>query len=393
MTFLRRRAKLVDNDLRRRRVLLLNWRDTHNPEGGGAELYLEKIAEGLAARGCRVTHLSAAYAGAPPSEVVRGVRYLRRGSKLTVYLAGLLEVARTRRRTDLVVDVQNGLPFLSPIAARCPVVLLVHHVHREQWPVVYPGLTGRVGWWIESRLSPRLYRRAQYVAVSQATREELIELGVAPARIAVVHNGTDPVLEVTPTKTAAPSICVVGRLVPHKRVEQAIEATSRLRRRIPGLTLTIVGSGWWEAELHELAARLEAEEFVSFVGHVDEVRKQEIYEQSWVMALPSLKEGWGLVIGEAAMHGTPCVAYRSAGGTRESIQDGVSGTLVDTQDEFDAALERVLTDDSWRTALAAGARELTTHFTWDRTQESFSRLCQEALAGELVADEDGTDTV
>ena len=48
-----------------------------------------------------------------------------------------------------------------------------------------------------------------------------------------------------------------------------------------------------------------------------------------MLALPSLKEGWGLVVGEAGMHGTPTVAYRCAGGTRESIEDGVSGLLVD----------------------------------------------------------------
>ena len=71
-----------------------------------------------------------------------------------------------------------------------------------------------------------------------------------------------------------------------------------------------------------------------FEGHVDEQRKHEVYEQAWVLALPSLKEGWGLVVGEAGMHGTPTVAYRSAGGTRESIEDGVSGLLVDTPVEF-----------------------------------------------------------
>ena len=81
-------------------------------------------------------------------------------------------------RFDVVVDVQNGLPFFTRLVTRKPVVVLVHHVHREQWPVVYPGLTGRVGWFIERRLAPRLYRRCQYVAVSRATRAELQCLGV-----------------------------------------------------------------------------------------------------------------------------------------------------------------------------------------------------------------------
>ena len=94
--------------------------------------------------------------------------------------------------------------------------------------------------------------------------------------------------------------------------------------------------------LHAYAEEHGALDCVVFEGHVDEERKHEIYEQSWVLALPSLKEGWGLVIGEAGMHSTPAVAYRSAGGTRESIKDGISGVLVDDQDEFTQALGELL---------------------------------------------------
>src|SRR6478735_3947466 len=108
------------------------------------------MATGLAERGCRVTIFCAAYAGGAPDETVDGVRFVRRGSKMSVYLAGMWALLRRQLgRVDVV---------------------LVHHVHREQWPVVYPGVTGRVGWWIEHWLAPRLYRDRQYVAVSRATR-------------------------------------------------------------------------------------------------------------------------------------------------------------------------------------------------------------------------------
>src|SRR6476619_4106 len=287
-----------------RHVVFLSWRDTGNPEGGGAERYLEKVAAGLVDRGVRVTVFSAAYAGAAPEEVVDGVRFVRRGSKLSVYLEGMRLLA-TRRfgRVDAVVDVQNGLPFFSATVTRRPVIVLVHHVHREQWPVVYPGLTGRVGWWIESRFAPYLYRRKQYVVVSRATRDELRGLGVRGPRVAVVHNGTDPVVSVDARKTVHPSVCVVGRLVPHKQVEHAVDAVLGLRAEFP--------------DLRRYGESQDAGDAVVFEGHVSEVRKQEIYEESWLMALPSVKEGWGLVVGEAAAHGTPTVAYSAAGGTQD----------------------------------------------------------------------------
>lgn len=373
----------------RRHVVFFSWRDTRNPEGGGAEVYLEKVAQGLVERGARVTIFCAEHPEAPRDEYRGGIRYVRRGSKMGVYLRGMLALA-TRRfgSVDAVVDVQNGLPFFTRLLTRKPVIVLVHHVHREQWPVVYPGITGRVGWWIESRLAPRLYQHCQYVAVSQATREELGELGVNPDRIAVVHNGTDPALPMADVKSPHPSVCVVGRLVPHKQVEHAIDAYSRLRARLPGLRLTVVGSGWWEDELREYALGVPGGSDIVFTGHVSESEKQSVYAASWAMALPSLKEGWGLVIGEAGMHGTPTVAYRAAGGTRESIEEGRSGLLADNYEEFVGDLEIVLTEPIVRAGLSAGARDMSHRFTWEHAQGSFARVVTLALRGRQVHSQD-----
>src|SRR6266508_1330226 len=189
-------APSVPPDGRARRpggVVILNWRDTANPEGGGSELFVERMAAGLAERGRAVTLVCAAYPSAPAEESGCGVRVLRRGSGLTVHLrAFLLHMGRQLGAHEVVVDVQNGMPFLSAVWCRRPVVVLVHHVHREQWAVVLPSALARLGWWVESRLAPRLYRRASYVAVSESTRRELVGLGVRPQAISVVHNGMAP---------------------------------------------------------------------------------------------------------------------------------------------------------------------------------------------------------
>src|SRR3954462_10369718 len=141
------------------------------------------MAEGLAGAGLRVSLFCAAHDRAPADEVVNGVRVVRRGSRLSVYPRALLHVLR--HRPGLVVDVQNGLPFGSSLVTRRPVVVLVHHVHREQWPIVFGRLGGAIGWWVESVLAPRLYRRSRYVTVSAATADELAELGVDRARVTI----------------------------------------------------------------------------------------------------------------------------------------------------------------------------------------------------------------
>jgi glycosyltransferase involved in cell wall biosynthesis len=382
-------------------VAFLSWRDTGNPEGGGAERALEEVAYGLVDRGARVTVFSAAYPGAPAEEERDGVRFVRRGTKLTVYRRGMAALVRGHLgRPDVVVDAQNGIPFFTRLVSRRPIIVLVHHVHREQWPVVYPGIRGRIGWWIESRFAPRLYARQQYVTGSVATRDELVRLGVDPERIAIIHYGTDRRPPSDVPKSAHPQVCVVGRLVPHKQVEHAIDAVVELRQEIPDLTLTVVGSGWWEDRLREHAEQVGASDFVRFTGQVDEATKETVYEQSWVLALPSLKEGWGLVVGEAALAGTPAVAYAAAGGTRESISDGVSGLLVDGYPDLVAGLRKVLTDAELRRRLSEGAREMGGRFDWSGTRDAFSRVVAHAaldpahpVAGVVEVTEPATSSV
>lgn len=363
-----------------RRVLICNWRDTRNPEGGGSEVYAERIARGLVQSGDQVTIFCASHDAAPDDEVRDGIRFVRRGGKLSVYARGLAGLLAGRfGPVDVVVDVQNGIPFFTRLATLRPVVVLVHHVHREQWPVVYPGLIGRIGWWIESRLAPRLYAGSQYVAVSAATRDELTRLGVQPERIAVVHNGTEHVHTTAGPKATSPTICVVGRLVPHKQIEHAIDAVSTLRIEFPDVTLQVVGSGWWEDELRTHAERSGVAEHVAFRGFLDEPARDRVYARSWVQALPSLKEGWGLVVGEAGARRTPTVAYGAAGGTRESIDHDESGVLVETQAQFTAALGDLLRDQALRERLGKGAFEKSHQFTWDHAQDAFSTVLDAAI--------------
>ncbi|HEY3004942.1 MAG TPA: glycosyltransferase family 4 protein [Kribbellaceae bacterium] len=374
--------------MRERSLLIVNWRDTTNPEGGGSERYVEEVATGLAARGWSVSVLCAGYPGSPREAHRRGVRYLYRGGKLTVYAHGLWQAFKHRRHQ--VVDVQNGLPFFTRLVRR-QVVVLLHHVHREQWPVVYPGWPGRLGWWLESRLSPWLYRDCRYVTVSSASRDELVRIGVAAGRINVVHNGTEPAPPRQRPRATTPTVLCVGRLVPHKQVEHAIDAIALARTTMADARLVVVGAGWWEERLREYAERLGVSDAVEFRGYVSEADKHAAYDEGWLLALPSLKEGWGIVVGEAAAHSVPTVAYRSAGGPTESVHDG-AGVLADDHAGFCAAVVELLGDDVRRRALSSGAMRSADTFTWGGTVAAFERVldglpaAEQPAAGEPVAE-------
>ncbi|OBG92665.1 glycosyl transferase [Mycobacterium sp. E136] len=377
-----------------RSVLLLCWRDTGHPQGGGSEAYLQRIGAQLAASGVEVTLRTARYPGARRREVVDGVRVSRGGGRHTVYIwAGLAMVlARIglgplrRARPDVVIDTQNGIPFMARLAYGRRVAVLVHHCHREQWPVAGP-VKGRVGWFVESRLSPRAHRRNQYVTVSLPSARDLAALGVRPGQIAVVRNGLDeaPASTLSGLRAATPKVVVLSRLVPHKQIEDALEAVAALRPRIPNLTLDIVGGGWWEQRLVEHAALLGISDAVTFHGHIDDEAKHRVLQEAWVHVLPSRKEGWALAVIEAGQHSVPTIGYRSSGGLTDSVVDGVTGVLVDDFDGLVDGLGELLSDHVLREQLGTKAHARCGEFSWQQSADAMRTVLESVHSGQYVS--------
>ncbi|CAM3250154.1 glycosyltransferase family 4 protein [Nocardioides dubius] len=360
------------------RIAFLTWRDTGHPDGGGSEVYVEQIAQRLAARGHQVTVVTARYPGARADESRRGVRYRRRGGRLSVYPRGLAWLlGRDGRRQDAVVEVINGLPFAARLVRRDGLIALVHHLHREQWRMIYPGLGGRLGWTVESRVTPRLYRRVPHVTVSDASRTDLIGLGIAAESVTVIHNGST-LAGVLPTPagvtTATPRLCVLGRLVPHKQVEHALHVVAELRRQGTEVPLDVIGSGWWADRLVAEARRLGVSHLVQFHGQVGDAERDALLAGAWVHLMPSVKEGWGRVVVDAALQATPSVAYRAAGGVRESIEDGVTGLLVDDLDALTRATADLLADRERCLEMGRAARARAALFDWETSTDQVEEL-------------------
>jgi glycosyltransferase involved in cell wall biosynthesis len=375
-------------------VLLLCWRDTGHPQGGGSETYLQRIGSQLAASGVDVTLRTARYPGAARREVVDGVSISRGGGRYGVYvLAGLAMVASRigigplrRVRPDVVIDSQNGIPFMARLAFGRRSVLLVHHCHREQWPVA-GRVMSRVGWLVESTLSPRVHRDNQYVTVSLPSARDLADLGVDPDHVAVVRNGLDeaPPDTLTLPRSVGPRVAVLSRLVPHKQIEDVLDAVAALLPQIPDLHLDVVGGGWWEGRLVTHASQLGIADAVTFHGHVDDASKHQVLQRCWIHVLPSRKEGWGLAVTEAAQHGVPTIGYRASGGLTDSIVDGVTGLLVDDHVELVSRMEQLLTDDVLREQLGVKAQVRSGEFSWSQSANAMRTVLESVVRGRRVS--------
>jgi len=191
-----------------------------------------------------------------------------------------------------------------------------------------------------------------------------------------------------------PTIVVLGRLVPHKRVEHAIDVLVALTEAYPDLHLRIIGDGWWAPTVRAHAEACGVADRVDLLGFISEEHKHAELAAAWVGLAPSIKEGWGLNVVEAASHGVPTVAYHGAGGLSESIEDGLTGLLVHDLDEMAEAVSRLLSDRLLRDTLGTAARDYARQFTWEGTTSSWESLLEHvARHAAPVSTTDGESTL
>ena len=349
-----------------RRVHVLAWRDLDDPDAGGSEVHADECERRWAAAGLDIVHRTSAALGQPATAERNGYRVVRRGSRYSVFPRAVAsELTRRMGRYDALVEVMNGVPFFSPIWCRRPRILFLHHVHGPMWDQLLPGPFAALGRTLEARVAPPFYRRGLTATPSEATREELLELGFRPERVVAVPNGTDPSFSPGGERTAHPSIVAVARLAPVKRFGLLLDSVAAARERVPDLTLTIVGDGPERDALVERAGRLGGRDWVQFAGRLDHDDLVDVYRRSWIVASASLAEGWGLSLTEAARCGTPAVAT-DIRGHRSSVVDGETGLLAAPDDLADA-IARVLDDHALRARLGAAAEARARAMTWDET--------------------------
>lgn len=371
-----------------RHLAVLNWRDRSHPRAGGAELFCERVAAEFVEDGLRVTYLTARAPGAPPVEERDGFRVLRMGGTLTVYLAVLIWLWRHRRELDGVVDSQNGIPFFSPLALgrRVPVVLLIHHVHQQQFRQYFSWPVGEIGRWLEKNVTRWVYGRRSIVTVSPSSRNAIRRELRLEGDVFVAPCGTDlPEPGVAVARAHRPRIVCVTRFVPHKRVDLVLAAVAVARESVPDLQLHLVGDGPERVALTRQIARLGLTDCVTLYGRIDEAAKTDVLRTAWMTVCASSGEGWGLSLVEASALGVPIVALRVPG-VQDAVRDGRTGVLVDDSAELADAITGMalrLADEHEAARWAIRCRGWAAEFTWWRTAQQI-RLVVEAEGARLA---------
>jgi len=371
-------AEMIDAGVRR--VHVLAWRDLDDPDAGGSEEHADQFMRRAAAAGLDVTHRTSAALGLPATATRNGYQVVRRGSRYTVFPRTFAsEMVGRMGPFDALVEVWNGVPWLSPVWTRKPRITFLHHVHGPMWDQLLPGPFAKLGRVMETRMAPPLYRRGLTVTPSEATRQELLGLGFHADRVVAVNNGVDEVFAPGGRRCPQPLVVSVGRLAPVKRHAELVDAAAVAKQRVPGLRLVIVGDGPMEGPIRQRIAAHGAEEWVTLAGYLQRDELVGLYRRAWLVTSASLAEGWGLTLTEAAACATPAVAT-DVTGHHSSVIDGVTGVLAPL-DHLGDTLADVLLDDARREALAAAALTRARTLTW----ESSARGVLAALHSQVIA--------
>ena len=363
-------AKLGDIAARAglRRVSVLAWRDLDDPEAGGSEVHASKVAALWGEAGIEVTMRTSHAPGYPTVSWRDGYRVIRKGGRYMVFpRAAFSEMMGWHGASDALVEIWNGMPFFSPVWARRPRVVWLHHVHDTMWEMTLPPRLASVGRNVEYHVAPPLYRRTQIITLSESSKRDLVtKLDFKAKRVHVVPPGVDPRFSPAGKKSPTPLVVAVGRLVPVKRFGALVDALAAIKGRHPALRAIIIGDGYERDMLEAQIRERGASSWIALPGRVDDATVIDAYRRAWVVASASAHEGWGMTITEAAACGTPSVASRIAG-HEDAVADGVSGILADDDAGIAAGLDRVLSDTALRARLSAGALDHAAAFTWGAT--------------------------
>jgi glycosyltransferase involved in cell wall biosynthesis len=371
----------VDDLLQRqiRRIHVLAWRDLDDPDAGGSEVHADEFMRRWADCGLDVLHRTSAGAGLPAVDRRNGYAVVRRGSRYSVFPRTIAsELTRTMGPFDALVEIWNGVPWFSPVWCGRPKITMLHHVHGPMWDQIMPAPFAGAGRLLERRIAPPFYRSGLTVTPSDATRDELLELGFRPDRVVAVPNGVDPFFSPGGERSEHPSIVAVGRLAPVKRFELVIDAAVEAKGALPGLELTIIGEGPLRADLVRRIDAAGASGWIHLPGRIARTALVEHYRRAWLVVSGSLAEGWGLSLTEGAACGTPAVAT-DINGHRSSVVADRTGVLV-APELLGATIASVLADDSLRIGLATAALERARTLTWDASALGLTRALHAEVA-------------
>jgi len=362
----------------------MTWRDRRHPRAGGAELVNEEVAKRLARDGHEVKFIVGSFPGSTTEEKRDGFSIVRLGNRFTVYWKAYRYYKKHLRGTfDIVIDEMNTIPFFAKLYVKERNIMFVHQLCREIWFYEMPFPLSLIGYLLEPLYLRLLsFGSPVVVTVSESTKKDLLRFGFRSEKIHIISEG----IEMQPlstfdfplsTKYSVPTILALGAIRAMKRTYDILKAFEHVRSTIPDARLILVGEpeGRYGKRVLAFAKRSMFARDIECVGKVDAAKKIELLQKSHVLAVASVKEGWGLTVTEANSQGTPAVVY-DVDGLRDSVRDGETGIITkkNTPAALANSLARLLANESVYVAMQKNALAWSKEITFENSYRDFKNI-------------------
>lgn len=371
------------------RVLWLAWKDINHPKWGGAEVVLTELMERQAQEGHQLTLLTSRYPGAAARErLPNGIEVIRVGSNRYTHptQALLYYLRHLRGKFDLIVETVNTAPYFSLLfKGKSRGVALYHQLARDIWFFESKPPISHLGYYVVEPLSTWLLGRAKarLITVSNSTKQDLLRYGWREEKVHIISEGIhiEPISQLDGiAKYDHPTMICFGGIRSMKRTLDQIIAFEVAKKKIPSLQFKLAGDAPGEYGITTLK-RIKDSPYakdIEYLGRISKAEKIALMQRAHLIAHTSVKEGWGLVVTEAASQGTPAVVY-DADGLRDSVRHGRTG-LVTAPDpaHLAEAIVNLLTNHTLYEKLRRNAWEWSKEITFERSYEDFKYALGEA---------------
>jgi glycosyltransferase involved in cell wall biosynthesis len=361
------------------RVVILSQRSIRHPLAGGADTYIHEIFRRLTDRHS-ITILSSGGILSKPVEEIDGIEYRHFPEAFHRISLPARYLTRFAGKTDLLIDNSDvGIPWLSPFYTKVPKILVTYQVARD----IFRHELARPMSEIAISLEPRIYsayRKTRIVTCSPSTKDDLLSLGIPSERVSVIRPGIDDSFrefEPDGAKFDDPTIMCISRFQRYKGLSHAVRAMKFVLDKVPRAKLVIVGNGD-PTELKKEISRTDYPGSIQILERAPNTwndEKRVMLSRSHLLLIPSVREGYGIVVIEANACGTPAIGW-AVPGVQDSIVNGKTGLLVPYGDiiGLGETIAKVLgKESSVLNDLSQPAIEWAKQHSWNTAAEMFAR--------------------
>jgi glycosyltransferase involved in cell wall biosynthesis len=356
------------------KIAIVTWRDIKHPKAGGSELYFHELAKRWVKWGNEVVWLSPKFENCLSEETCDGIRIIRKRGMLSLgFQAGKL------KDVDIIIDVENGVPFFTPLFSKKKKILQIHHIHKDVWFRELSFPLAVIGWIIETKIMPIVYRKVRVMTISKSSAEEITREKFTKFQPYIVNPGIEFYKTKKFAKSKEPTILFLNRIKKYKGVKILLDAVKEINKEKNDIKVLIAGSGDDLESMKKYAQKNKLNN-VKFLGRISEKKKAELMQKAWIFVNPSFKEGWGIVNIEANYFGTP-VLGSDVGGIRDSVVDKKTGLIFPYGDHKALAskIKYLIKNKKILANMSKNGKKWAKNFSWDKKAKEYLNILKKTF--------------